>query len=161
MTFRHSVALIATILLATGVAAAQSRARKGDDPDTKEIRDYRLTMDVIQRYTRAVKSATEDPGAKKCFEKDSPGNAPSLDAGEKIINACPAAVADLKTAGLKPREFLILTAALIGDVMAVGMKKQGTIKAYPDSISPENVAFVEQNFDKIQAMLMPLTAGDK
>jgi hypothetical protein len=42
---------------------------------------------------------------------------------------CPAAVADIQAAGLKPREFLIVTGALIGDVMAVSLKKSGTIQA--------------------------------
>lgn len=160
MTFHRTVVLTGAILLAAASAAAQSHAKKADDPDTKEIRAYRLNMDVIQRYVTAIKTVGNDPGAKKCFENNSPGDARSLDAGEKIINSCPPGVAALKTAGLKPREFMIVTAALIGDVMAVGMKKSGTIKEYPASISPENAAFVEQNFDKIQTMLAPLS-GDR
>jgi len=115
----------------------------------------------LEQANSATK-VSADPGAKKCFENNAPGNAPTLDAGEKIINACPAAVADLKAAGIKPREFLIITGALIGDGMAVGMKKSGTIKQYPPSVSPENAAFVEQNFDKIQAIIKPLNGmGDK
>jgi hypothetical protein len=160
MTLKRTLASIIAILLAALVVTAQSKAKK-DDPDLKEIRDYRLSMDVVERYVRAVKGATSDSAAKKCFDNNSPGNAPNLDAGEKIINACPAAVADLKTAGIKPREFLIVTAALIGDVMAVGMKKAGTIKEYPSSISPENAAFVEQNFDKLQGMLAAFNGNDK
>ena len=160
MTLQRTLASIFAILLVGLSATAQSRAKK-DDPDVKEIRDYRLSMDVIERYIRAVKSGMADPAAKKCFDNNPPGNAPSLDAGEKIINACPAAVADLKTAGVKPREFLIVTAGLIGDVMAVGMKKAGTIKEYPASISPENAAFVEQNYDKLQGMLAPLSGDGK
>ncbi len=149
------------MLLIAASAGAQSRAKKADSPDVKEMRDYRLSMDVIQRYIRAMKTVGADPVAKKCFENNPPGNAPTLDAGEKLINACPAGVADLNAAGLKPREFLVITGALIGDFMAVGMKKNGTIKEYPSSLSPENAAFIEQNYDKIQAMLAPLTGGDK
>jgi hypothetical protein len=160
MTLQRTLASIFAILLVSLSATAQSKAKK-DDPDVKEVRDYRLNMDVIERYIRAVKAAMADPAAKKCFDNNSPGDASSLDAGEKIINGCPAAVADLKTASIKPREFLIVTAALIGDVMAVGMKKAGTIKEYASSISPENAAFVEQNFDKLQGMLAPLMADGK
>ena len=160
MTLQRTLASIFAILLASLSATAQSRAKK-DDPDLKEIRDYRLSMDIVEHYIRAVKGGSADPAAKKCFDNNPPGNAPSLDAGEKIVNACPAAVADLKAAGIKPREFLIVTAALIGDVMAVGMKKAGTIKEYPASISPENAAFVEQNYDKLQAMLAPLNGDGK
>jgi hypothetical protein len=160
MTLQRTLAPVFAILLASLSATAQSRARK-DDPDLKEIRDYRLSMDIVDRYVRAFKGASADPVAKKCFDNNPPGNAPSLDAGEKIINACPAAVAGIKTAGLKPREFLIVTGALIGDVMAVSMKKSGTIKEYPSSISPENAAFIEQNYDKLQTMLAPLMSGGK
>ena len=160
MKFRRTVALFSSLLLAAFSVTAQSHAKK-DDPDLKEIRDFRLSMDIVERYVRAFKIATADAGAKKCFDNNPPGNAPTLDAGEKIVNACPPAVADLKTAGLKPREFLIVTAALIGDIMAVGMKKQGTIKEYPSSISPENAAFIEQNYDKLQTMLAPLMNGGK
>jgi hypothetical protein len=161
MTLHRTATLIGVILLAAGGAAAQSRTKKADGPDLKEIRDYRLNMDVIQRYVNFFKAVTKDPAAKKCFDTDAPGNAPTLDAGEKILNSCPPAVADLKAAGIKPREFLIVTAALIGDFMAVGMKKTGTIKEYPASVSPENAAFVEQNYDKIQSMLAPLMGNDK
>ena len=161
MTFHRSFVLASALLAAAGVAASQSRAKKANDPDVKEIRDYRLNMDVIQRYMQSFKAINNDSAAKKCFDNNSPGNAPTLDAGEKILSACPPAVADLKAAGLKPREFLIVTGALIGDFMAVGMKKSGTIKEYPDSISPENAAFIEQNYAKLQAMLAPLTSGDK
>lgn len=154
MKIERAVALLCAALLATFSLTAQSRARK-DDPDVKEIRDYRLNMDVIQRYIRAFKIVGADEAAKKCLDHNPPGDAPTLDAGEKLLNACPAAVGDLKTAAVKPREFLIVTAALIGDFMAVGMKKAGTIKEYPDSISPENAAFIEQNYDKLQTMLAP------
>lgn len=161
MSFRRNVSLLGALLLVACGATAQSPARKTDTPDLKEIRDYRLNMDVIQKYIRAVKTGTNDPAAKKCFENKSPGNAPTIDAGEKIINTCPAAVADLAAAGLKPREFIVITGALIGDFMAVSMKKNGAIKEYPATISPENAAFIEQNYDKIQAMLTPLTGDGK
>jgi len=162
MTLHRSIALFGVMLIGAMGATAQSRAKKADDPDTKEIRDYRLNMDVVQKYIRAFNIATGDAAAKKCFDNNPPGNAPTLDAGEKLMNACPAAIADLKTAGIKPREFLIVTAALIGDFMMVGMKKSGTIKEYPAAaISPENAAFIEQNYDKLQTMLAPLTSNSK
>lgn len=152
------------VLIAAGLAAnglnAQSRTKAGD-PDVKEMRDYRMSMDVIQRYVRAVDAVSKDPAAKKCSEANSPGNAPTLDAGEKLLKTCPPAVALLAASGFKPREFLVVTGALIGDVMAVGMKKSGTIKEYPPSISPQNAAFFEQNFDRIQALLAPVMNGGK
>ncbi len=152
--------IFAAVLVAAGTAAAQPRAQ-ANDPDAKEISEYRLNMGVIQRYAAFVKKAGDDPACRKCFDNNPPGKAPTLDAGEKIINACPAAVAGLKAAGIKPREFLILTAALIGDMTAVGMKKAGAIQKYPPSISPENAAFVETNYDKLKDLLAGLAKHDQ
>lgn len=58
-----------------------------------------------------------------------------------------------REAGIQPREFMIVSIALITDVTAVAMKKAGTIEAFPPSISPENAAFVERNFDQLRPKL--------
>src|SRR5579875_2968606 len=134
--------IFAAVLVAAGTAAAQPRAQ-ANDPDAKEISEYRLNMGVIQRYAAFVKKAGDDPACRKCFDNNPPGKAPTLDAG------------------IKPREFLILTAALIGDMTAVGMKKAGAIQKYPPSISPENAAFVETNYDKLKDLLAGLAKHDQ
>ncbi len=156
-------AFLAMMLAAAVTAAPQgARAKRtaDNDPDLKEMRDYRLSMDKIQKYVAAYKAVVKDPTAT-CLKDNSPGDAKTLAEGEKRIASCGRAGADIESAGLKPREFLVLTGALIGDVMLVGMKKQGQIKEYPPAISPENAAFVEQNYDKIQAVLAPMTGDAK
>jgi hypothetical protein len=115
----------------------------------------------VQRYLNAFKLVSNYAATKKCFENSPPTNAPTLDAGEKIVNSCPAAIGILKTAGVKPREFLVMTGALIADYIAVGMKRQGKLKQYPASISTENASFIEQNYDKLQTMITPLTQQAK
>ena len=35
-------------------------------------------------------------------------------------------------------------------------KREGTIKEYPPSVLPENTALLEQNYDKVKAMLDPI-----
>jgi hypothetical protein len=42
--------------------------------------------------------------------------------------------------------------------MAVDMRKQGQIKAYPTTILPENIAFVEKNYQKLKSMMKVLQA---
>ena len=44
----------------TLAAMAQSTARKAETPDRKEIREYRLNMDIIQRYLGAFKLISND-----------------------------------------------------------------------------------------------------
>lgn len=157
--------LAAVLLLAMGSlgAAAQTGARKdrADDADMKEIRDYRLSMSNIQKFVTATKSIMGDAASARCVKDKSTGDMPTLDAGEKILNGCPEAAALIKKAGLAPREYVVMSGAIMSDFLVVGMKKQGTIKEYPASILPENAAFIEQNFDKLSAMLEPVMQGDK
>jgi len=143
------------VLLAAACTAAQPASAP---PDQKEIRDYRLNMDVIDRSVRAFRAITGDPAAKKCGSSNGPGAA-TLDESEKRLNACPAALVHLKEAGVKPREFMIVTIALISDVTAVGMKKDGTLKRYPESLSPENAMFIGQNFEQVQAKMNAMASA--
>jgi len=144
--------------LAAAPQASSHRQTGENDPDLKEMRDYRLSLDNIQKYVAAFKAMAGDPTAT-CLKNNPPGNAKTLAAGDKIIAGCGRATADIKGAGLKPHEFMVMSGALLGDLMAVGMKKQGAIKEYPAEISPENAAFLEKNYDKVNALLAPLMGG--
>jgi hypothetical protein len=150
---------MAAMLAAAFLGAAPQSAKRTDSPDMKEIRDYRLTMDNIQKFIAAFKVISKDEAVKKCEAANNAGNATTLDLGQKQLESCPAAVADLTSQGLKPREFLLLTANVMGNFMAVGMKRAGQIKEYPAAISPENAAFVEKNFDKLKSIMEPLMNG--
>lgn len=37
----------------------------------------------------------------------------------------------------------------------------GALKTYPPSTSPENAAFIEQNYDKLQALLDQMNGNQK
>ena len=52
---------------------------------------------------------------------------------------------------IRDSEYIVVMIAFINDVTFVGMKKQGIINDYPpNSVTPQNAAFVESNFDKLQ-----------
>src|SRR5690242_15573684 len=107
MSFRLLIGVVAGVALLAG--APQSKKTSDNDPDLKEIRDYRLSMDGFQKFVNAYKSMMTDGKAQTCFKDSPPGNEKTLDLGEKKLNECTAAAADIKGAGLKPREFLVLT----------------------------------------------------
>lgn len=67
----------------------------------------------------------------------------------------------MHSSGLSTREYVLVSLAFLNDVMIVGMKKQGMIKEYPaNAITPENAAFVEQNFDKLKQVSEKLSPAE-
>ena len=158
---RSFIAAALLLAISGSGASAQTRTNKdrGDDPDMREIRDFRLNIDDLQKFVTATKAISDNKSSVRCMEDKSPSDAPTLDAGEKLLNGCQEVVAALRKARLAPREYLAMNAAIFSDFLLVGMKKQGTIQEYPSSISPENAAFIEQNFDKLNTKLSPAMVG--
>jgi hypothetical protein len=151
----------ALLLCAAGLAAQQAppqgppRGNPPDDADSKEYRNYRLTMDNVNKFVAAskalVKLSHDNPALESQMESQQ--DATTIDQAVRTTDKYPAVTAAIKSAGLTTRDFVVMTGTLMGAEMAVGMKKQGQIKQYPPSVSPENAAFVEQNWDKLNAMM--------
>ena len=96
-TALRSIAL--PTLLAT-LSMAVTPLRAGTPADDKEMRDYRLTMEKVQKYVTAATAIQADSKATRCMKENELSSAPSLDAFEKKFNNCPSAVAIVKGAGL-------------------------------------------------------------
>jgi len=135
--------------------ATPPRGNPPDDADSREYRNYRLTLESVNKFVAAskalVKLSHDNPELEKQMEAQS--DARTIDEAVKTTEKYPAVTAAIKSAGLTTRDFVVMTGTLMGAQMAVGMKKQGQIKQYPPSVSPENAAFVEQNWDKLNAMM--------
>jgi hypothetical protein len=54
-----------------------------------------------------------------------------------------------------------MTYTLINSAAAVQMKKAGTIKEYPNSVLPENAAFVDKNYERIKKIFNSEDTSDK
>ncbi|HEV2382904.1 MAG TPA: hypothetical protein VG206_24320 [Terriglobia bacterium] len=153
-------ALTGTVVLLLGAAAisAPQAAQRGNPPadaDSKEYRGYHLTMENVGKFVAAskalVKLSHDNPGLEKDMESQS--DARTIEDAVRTTEKYPAVTSAIKSAGLTTRDFVVMTGTLMGAEMAVGMKKQGQIKQYPPSVSPENAAFVEQNWDRLNAMM--------
>jgi hypothetical protein len=124
-----------------------------------------LSMEKIDRLIAATdalnKLLASDPAFRKKMDSNTEEDR-SIDQKARRIDAeFPQAAAVLHATGLSTREYIVLSLAFINDVMFVGMKKQGSIKEYPpNAITPENAAFVEQNFDKLQEIARKITPPD-
>ena len=126
------------------------------DPDFREVRDFHLTMDEVSKYASATtnlkKLADSTPGLKESMESEND----EKNIGDMVrgLEKYPQAVTAIRSAGMSSREYVVMSMTLMQTVIAVGLKKQGLGKEYPaGTINPQNVAFVEQNYDKLRKLL--------
>lgn len=159
-TNQATAAFGALILLAAG-ANAQGR-KSSDDADQKELYNYVLTMDKLQKMASATKDL--EALAKQHPELKDTGSANTLSETVAKIQKYPEAVAVIKKNGLTPREYMVGFMTLVQASMAVGFKKSGTYKEYPPKmlqlVSKQNLDFVEQHWDEIQK-LTKMESDDK
>jgi hypothetical protein len=149
------LALAAFLLIGVGVAASQDEKTAAQvEAEKNEVKNFVLTSDKLDKYAEALKAMRkvqkDDPALKKQMDDDNSKNPSNTIAGSvATIEKYPPVVTALKSAGLSPRDFVVMTYTLINSAAAVHMKKVGAIKEYPDSVLPDNAAFVEKNYDRI------------
>jgi ABC-type glycerol-3-phosphate transport system substrate-binding protein len=151
--------MLALAAAASGAPLAGVAAGAGgtDSPDVTEVRHYALTLDKAEKTANAIqainKLTASNPALKAKMDASNAGNLPITQQAQNIDTNFPEVAAIIHANGLATREFIVLTGAILNDVMAVGMKKQGIYKEYPaGAITPANAALVEQNWDKFEAI---------
>jgi hypothetical protein len=162
----------ATLLLFNTLAIAQtspSESAQPESPDAKEMRDFHLTTARLDRYELAnqgvAKVLHDHPEIKKKMdareapEDQTDGNEDTLDKSVQHLEAFPEVASAVKNSGLSLREYVVMTATMMNSIMIVMLKKQGMIQAYPPSISRENAAFLERNYDRVSKIMELLIAG--
>jgi hypothetical protein len=163
MTRTHqAVAAFGTCILLAAGANAQSKKSSGGDASQKELYNYVLTMDKIQKMANATRDL--EALAKQHPDLKDTGSANSLNESVAKIEKYPEAVAAIKKNGLTTREYLVGFMTLLQATMAVGFKKSGTYKDYPPTmlqlVSKQNLDFVEQHWNEIRK-LMKMDSDDK
>jgi hypothetical protein len=162
--FATLIAALALSVCGKTVARA-AQAPQQASAEQKEVANFRLSKDKLNKYEAAVKAydklVAANPGLKKQMDTESGANDHNTVAGSvAVIEKHPPVVDAIKSAGLSTREYVVMTYALINTDMAVGMKKKGMIKEYPASVSPANVTFVEQNYSRINALMSSMGSAD-
>lgn len=149
-----------TVVMAQGPPPEQPQ----NNPELAEIRNYRLTMPKIDKYAAVTDGMSSllqaHPEMEKALESGNDSAEPKniAETVTQFETKFPQGVALIKKQGMTTREYVVLSFALLNDVMIVGMKKGGQLKAYPpNSITPENSTFVEQKYDKLNKILTAAT----
>lgn len=164
MLLRRRVSLLTAVTLTVlAVCSAPAHAQKhgDDDPDLAEIRNYHLTMPKVDQFvaaTTALKAMVDaNPALRKQMDSGKDDDSSITQKAADWDLHFPQAAAVIKSKGLSTREYIVVSIALLNDVMIVGMKKNGSIKEYPaNAITAENAAFVEQNYDKLEHTMSSL-----
>jgi len=157
------LASLAVLAFAPTLAAAQgAAAAAADNPDLAEARNYTLTMDKLRTLADATdavnKLLASNAALKARVDAGSSGNLPLDQQAKKMDADFPQIAAIIHAHGITTRDYILISIAFMNDVTFVGMKRQGMIQAYPpNSVTPQNAAFVEANWDKLQALGQRMT----
>ncbi len=168
MRLRRTVSYVAGVCLLTLTTTMNGKAlaAAGEtfDPDIQEAWHYKLTMEKVQvAITASVKVnqlLQSDPSMKQRSD-DMDNQHFTLDRRAKEIDTnFPQIAAIVHASGMGTREWLLVNMAYISDMMYVGMKKMGQVKDYPpNTVTPENAAFVDAHFDELSQLGQGLSPG--
>jgi hypothetical protein len=166
---KFSASLALCFFLIAGVAAAaQTPDEKASaEAEKKDVKNFVLTADKLDKYEAAVKAINkvqkDNPSIKKQMDDEDSRNPSNTIAGSvALIEKYPPIANAIKGAGLTPHDFVVMTYTLINSAAAAQMKKVGTLKEYPDTVLPENISFVDKNYERIKKIFNTDTdASDK
>ena len=138
--------------------AAPSAASEGADEQLKDISEYKLSMDRYDKYLAAqrniaLKAKDLSPAEKEAFRKraDARGDASeSLDDMVRNIESEPLMTSAIRDAGLSPREFTMITMAMMQTAMAASVAQMRPNDNQDSLIremkaNPDNVKFWKAN----------------
>ncbi len=154
------IIVAAAAVLAVGMNAQARRSSSRLSPaDEKEIYNYVLTVDKVQKTSAATNGLTQltrnHPGLNNV------GQSKTIDGMLQNIQRYPEAVAVINRSGLSPREYVDCLVTVLQSAIAVSLKKSGAFKEYPpellQTVSKANLQFTEQHWNEIQKIA---AAGD-
>jgi hypothetical protein len=155
--------LLLAVLLAWSAVAQP--AKHMDDADQKELYNYVLTMDKIQKAAAATQTMTDYGKKHPELNNEKSGDAKNLDEMVKKLEKFPEVVSILSKNGLTPREYAVCFFTLLQASIAVGSKRSGLYKEYPpkmlEVVSRKNLDFVDQHFDEIQKLTNKMQGADQ
>lgn len=138
---------------AGGSVSASASEQRGTVTDDADVKDYRLTMDKVNRYYDAFREFTIAAGNRA--ESDTLEDFESIDALVKEIEQEPKVVAAVRRAGLSVREYVVMSFSL----MMAGMANE-VLKVQPNAnldslaremeIPAENLRFVREHQAEIE-----------
>ncbi len=139
--------------------AAQTHmdAATGDQEMSRAVREYRLTMPLMQQYVQAVRNLHQlertDPELRRRMEAMGEHEERSLAEVTGLIEGEPQLRRAIEDAGLTVRDYMLISLAFMQSMMAHEFQRQGYIQELPPEVSAENVAFIRDNEQQLQPLM--------
>lgn len=132
-------------------------AKKQLDNDIKLLEEKGSLTDAEQKRLDGLLATREANDAKEDAEMPEPKTLAEMAAR---IEREPRLASAIKAGGMTSREFATITLSFYQAMFAAMMQKSGALKELPKEVSPENVAFVQQNEAALTAIFSALQAED-
>lgn len=160
---------------AAAAAAAPSGGSQSADEMLGDVADYELTMEKIDRYmavqrSLATKAAAMSPAEREAFkQRNDSGDSDEggdIDAMTAKLEREPMMRDAIREAGLSPREFTMITLAMLQSAMAASVLQmrpnddQDSL-AREMKANPKNIKFMQEHQAEIQRKQQELAAEMK
>ena len=136
------------------------------DPKAREAIKIETEIDALEKKDSLTEAeekrleALRERQEQLENEDDNPlgGDARSLSEMEARIKRYAPMMAALQKEAMAPREYAKFWLAFVQAAFAQGFKKAGLLKELPPDVNPDNVKFVEDHADEIEAMQREIEA---
>jgi len=137
----------------SSATASPASAATTREPTANDIADYRLDMDKMQKYSRAMRGfaalAKTDSAAAQAM-----GTHANETTARTIarIESSPAAMRVLRETGLTAKDFVWITAAWLQAAMTQAVLESSPQSKLPAGQNPQNVEFLRAHRAELEAM---------
>jgi len=156
-------AMVSVVMMVAG--AGLSSAQMGGNSvfnasDTRELKNFRLTDDMVQKFQKATNDLI---AYGKAHRSDSDKNAKASASGGNIsdmvnsFSKVPQFETILHNTGMTPKEYADTMLVLSTGYAMVSMQKQGmAVSKMTDLVSAENSDYIKRNYDHLSKVLEQL-----
>jgi hypothetical protein len=161
----HAVAAAIAILVgAASLSAAQGdNGMNQDTPDMKELREYQLTADKLNRFESAAKAyqkmMKDNPGLEDKLRAASGNNSGpnTIAQSTAALDKFPQLTGAIKPFGFSSHEYIVMAYELMNAYSYAEVKKGDPSAPMPLSVSAANAAFASNNYARVQALMQLLS----
>ncbi|MGH7717436.1 MAG: hypothetical protein ACREON_01145 [Gemmatimonadaceae bacterium] len=153
--------------VADNAPAASSSSGGSLTGDVREVANYRLSMDKVEKWVAAMSNlqtlSENDPELKRWAESQDMGNNASLRDMQERLESTPKIRRAIERAGISTEDFVLTQIALLQAAMVHGIQKSGAAAKnvpLPEGVSEDNVKFFRENEARLTELMESMREKD-